>query len=113
MKAAKISIIVILCAASALGLMRLRGRHANLRKELTELQRRSRGIEALREENQRLNALLNYNEHAATGAPSDVQQNLERSRRDLVEVEQRAARSARAYATAEADVASNNYDPEK
>jgi hypothetical protein len=115
-KVLKICLVVALVVAGLFGLMRLRGHHANLRKELAELQRRNRAVESTRSENERLNVLVAQTDPAGADAAEARKLDLERARREVAELEQRAVtRSAEVNTRAaiENDALAANRDPEK
>ena len=90
MKGLTISLVVLLVLGGAFGLMRLRGHRANLEKELAALQRHQRVLAAAQQENERLrtvSAQMTRTDSAATGGR---QQEVERLRREVSELELRA-----------------------
>jgi hypothetical protein len=116
MKALRICLVVALVAAGLFGLIRLRGHHANLRKELAELQRRNRVVESARRENERLSVLATQTTRAGSDAIEARKLEVERARREVAELQQRAATrhaAVNAQAAIEKDALASNRDPEK
>jgi hypothetical protein len=98
------------------GLMRLRAHRANLEKELAELQRQQRRVEWVRQENERLRAVAAQTEVSDVDSADARQRELERLRREVIGLEQRAlAQSRRVTATnaAETNALATNRDPEQ
>jgi hypothetical protein len=107
---------VALFAAGAFGLMRLRGHHANLRKELADLQRRSRAMESTQRENERLKSLIAQTERTDADATNARQRELARLRAEVSDLEKRAAVRNEQKTTetiVESAALANNRDPER
>ena len=115
MKALTIVLLVLLFAAGAFGLIRLRGHRANLEKELAALQRQQRALAAARQENERLQTVSAQTTRTDPMAIGERQTEVERLRREVTELEQRALnRSEQLKATRAAETSSlaTNRNPE-
>jgi hypothetical protein len=103
-------------AGGVFGLMRLRAHRANLEKERAGLHRQHRTIESVREENKRLRAVAAQSERSDVNSADARQRELERLRREVTGLEQRAlAQSRRVTASnaAETNALATNRDPEQ
>jgi hypothetical protein len=112
MKLIKISLVLAVVAAVAIGIIQLRRNSGRLRHELSELRRRTVQADRLQEENRRLQMLVAETERTGADAASAAAASLEQARRELAELEERSrrARTRQAEQTKQAEL---NRDPEK